>query len=125
MEKENIFQKIDQLIQNIDSYKVEPLFTDERNKSQDKTFAPFLNDDEMLKMFSYLIAYSQNANSKTVGQVLKSGKFDKAFNDFKIEEVIKLNPCDISDQHWKSIHGITLLAKLFQIVKMVMKNCYK
>ena len=119
--REKIFQKIDQLIQNIDSYKTERLFTDESNKRQNKFFSPFQNDDEILKKFSYLIAYSQNANSKIVEEVLKSGKFDNAFQHFKIDEVIKLNPCDIADEHWNSIQGIRQQAKLFHIVSLARK----
>jgi hypothetical protein len=118
---EKTFQKIDELIQKIDQFKIEPLFTDERKKRQNKTFSPFLNDDEILKKFSYLIAYSQNANSKIVEDVLNSGKFDKAFHDFKIDEVIKLNPCDIADQHWNSIQGIRQQSKLFHIVSLARK----
>lgn len=121
MQKEKTFQKIDQLIQKIDQFKNEPLFTDERNKRQNKFFSPFQNDDEILKEFSYLIAYSQNANSKIVEDVLKSGKFEKAFHDFIIDEVVELNPCDIADQHWRSIQGIRQQAKLFHIVSLARK----
>ena len=121
MQKEKIFLKIDQLIQNINQFKNEPIFTKEFNKRQNKFFSPFQNDDEILKKLSYLIAYSQNANSEIVEQVLKSGKFDKAFHDFNIDDVIKLNPCDIADEHWNSIQGIRQQSKLFHIVSLARK----
>ena len=97
-----IFSEIDKIIQNVDQFRYEPIFADERNKRQNKTFSPFLNDDEILKKLSHLIAYSQNANSEMVEQVLKSGNFGAAFLNFKIDEVAKLNPCDIAEEHWNS-----------------------
>ena len=121
MQKEKIFLQIDQLIHNIDQFKYEPLFSDERNKRHIKIFSPLPNDDEILKKLSHLIAYSQNANSEKVEQVLKSGNFDAAFHNFKIDEVIKLNPCDLADEHWSSIQGIRQQAKLFHIVSLARK----
>ena len=116
-----IFTKIDKIIETVDQFKTEPLFSDEKNKRQNKIVSKIPNDNEILKTLSYLIAYSQNSNSEIVEQVLKSGKFDTAFNDFKIEEVIKLNPCDIADNHWNSIKGIRQQAKLFHIVSLARK----
>lgn len=120
-ETEEIFTKIDKIIETVDRYKIEPLFSDEKNKRQNKIVSKILNDNEILKTLAYLIAYSQNSNSEIVEQVLKSGKFDKAFSNFKIEDVIKLNPCDIADNHWNSIKGIRQQAKLFHIVSLARK----
>ena len=120
-ETEKIFTEIDKIIETVDQYKTEPLFSDEKNKRQNKIVSNIPNDNEILKTLSYLIAFSQNSNSEIVEQVLKSGKFDTAFNNFKIEEVIKLNPCDIADNHWNSIKGIRQQAKLFHIVSLARK----
>jgi len=120
-ETEKTFTEIDKIIETVDQYKTEPLFSDEKNKRQNKIVSKIPNDNEILKTFAYLIAYSQNSNSETVEQVLKSGKFDKAFNDFNIEDVVKLNPCDIADNHWNSIKGIRQQAKLFHIVSLARK----
>jgi 3-methyladenine DNA glycosylase Tag len=120
-ETEEIFTKIDKIIETVDRYKIEPLFSDEKNKRQNKIVSKIPNDNEILKTLAYLIAYSQNSNSEIVEQVLKSGKFDNAFSNFKIEDVIKLNPCDIADNHWKSIKGIRQQAKLFHIVSLARK----
>ncbi len=117
---EKSFGRIDGILESIDYFKIEPLFGEEKNRRQNKIVSDLPDDDEILKL-SYLIAFSQNANSKIVGQVLKSGKFDRAFNDFEIEEVIKLNPCDIADEHWFSIKGIRQKAKLFHIVSLARK----
>ena len=120
-ETEKIFTDIDKIIEMVDKYKIDPLFSDEKNKRQNKIVSHVPNDNEILKTLSYLIAFSQNSNSEIVEQVLKSGKFDKAFNEFKIEEVVKLNPCDIADNHWSSIKGIRQQAKLFHIVSLARK----
>jgi hypothetical protein len=121
IEKFKIFGHIDNIIETVDHFKNEPLFSDEKNERQNKNVSSFLDDDEILKIFSYLIAYSQNANSEIVEQVLKSGNFDNAFQNFKIDEVVKLNPCDIADKHWTLIRGIRQQSKLFHIVSLARK----
>lgn len=118
---ENLFTEIDRLILKIEKFKVNPLFNDEKNRRQSNIFSNIHTDNEILRTLSYLIAFSQNANSEVVEQTLKSGKFDKAFENFNIEKVVKLNPCDIADNHWNSIKGIRQQAKLFHIVTLARK----
>ncbi|MFY8186571.1 MAG: hypothetical protein ACOVLC_01305 [Flavobacterium sp.] len=120
-EKEDLYNKIDLLIETIDRYKSEPIFSIEKNRRQNKTFSDFKNDNEILKTFAYLIAYSQNANSELVEQILKSGNYDQAFKNFEIDKVAQLNPCDIADNYWESIKGIRQQAKLFHIVTLARK----
>ncbi|MBU0697759.1 MAG: hypothetical protein KKE39_14720 [Bacteroidetes bacterium] len=120
-ENEVVFTKIDKLIGAVESFKFEPVFSSEKSRRQHNQVSPLLNDNEILKIFSHLIAYSQNANSEIVEQVLKSGKFDEAFENFEIEKVIKLNPCDIADNHWNLIKGIRQQGKLFHIVTLARK----
>jgi hypothetical protein len=119
--KEVVFGKIDQIIKNIDIYKIEPIFDIEKNNRKNRKVSAFINDSEILKTLSYLIAFSQNANSELVEQVIKSGKFDNAFEKFDIDKVVSLNPCDIADNHWSSIKGIRQQAKLFHIVSLARK----
>lgn len=96
-ETEKIFGDIDKIIETVDRFKVEPLFSEEKNRRQNKIVTTLPDDNEILKTLSYLIAFSQNSNSEIVEQVLKSGKLDKAFENFEIDKVVKLNPCDIAD----------------------------
>ncbi len=119
--RENVFGEIDLLIRNIDNYKIVPIFDIEKNNRKNKKVSILINDSEILKTLSYLIAYSQNANSELVEQVIKSGKFDDAFEKFDIDKVVRLNPCDIADNHWSSIKGIRQQAKLFHIVSLARK----
>jgi len=120
-EKTKIFGDIDNLIETVDRFKNEPLFNEEKTRRHNKTVSTLPNDNQILRTLSYLIAFSQNANSEIVEQVLKSGKFDNAFENFDIEKVVKLNPCDIADNHWSSIKGIRQQAKLFHIVSLARK----
>ena len=120
-EKAKIFNNIDKLIQKVDRFKCEPLFSHEKSKRQNKLVSPLLDDNEILRTLSHLIAYSQNSNSEIVERLLNSGKYDKAFENFDIEKVIKLNPCDIADNHWEYIKGIRQQAKLFHIVSLARK----
>jgi 3-methyladenine DNA glycosylase Tag len=120
-ETEKIFGDIDNIIKTVDLFKIDILFDEEKNRRQNKIVSTLLDDNQILKTLSYLIAYSQNSNSEKVEQVLKSGNLDKAFEDFNIDKVVKLNPCDIVDNHWASIKGIRQQAKLFHIVSLSRK----
>lgn len=120
-ETSKIFDKIDIIIKKVDRFKMEPLFSEEINRRKNRNAVKLNDDNEILKTLSYLIAFSQNANSEIVEQVIESGNFDKAFENFKINKVINLNPCDIADEHWISIKGIRQQAKLFHIVSLARK----
>jgi 3-methyladenine DNA glycosylase Tag len=117
-EIENIYKEIDRLIKKVELYKVEPIFSTEKSRRQKRIVLDLNDDSEILRIFSHLIAYSQNANSEIVEQILASGKFDRAFENFNIETVSKLNPCDVAENHWKSIRGIRQQTKLFHIVTL-------
>lgn len=120
-EKEKIFLNVDKIIEEIERYKNEPLFNEEKIKRQQKRVLNINSNNELLRILSHLIAYSQNSNSEIVEKLLKSGEFDKAFNNFIVDEVIRLNPCDIADNYWESIKGIRQQAKLFHIVSIARK----
>lgn len=120
-EKEILFKKIDLLIERVDNYKHESFFDEEKNRRQNKNVSEFKSDNEILKTFAHLIAYSQNANSELVEQILKSGKFDQAFENFEVDKVVEINPCDIVETSWENIKGIRQQAKLFHIVMLARK----
>ena len=120
-ETEKIYTEIDKIIDTAEKFKVEPIFSEEKSRRQSKIVSIIPNDNEILKTLSYLIAFSQNSNSAIVEQILKSGNFDKAFENFRIDKVAKLNPCDIADNHWNSIKGIRQQAKIFHIVSLARK----
>lgn len=119
--KDQIFDAIDEMIKKVDHFQISPQFNIEKDKRQFRIFSSLPNDTEILKTLAYLIAYSQNANSQLVDKVLQSGKLDLAFENFNINKVVLLNPCDIADNHWESIKGIRQQAKLFHIVTLARK----
>ena len=91
-EKENLYNEIDLLIEKVNNYKNEKIFDAEIKRRQEKIVSDFISDNEIFKTFAYLIAYSQNANSELVEQILKSGNYDKAFENFEVNKVAELNP---------------------------------
>jgi len=120
-EKAKIFTDIDNIIKTVDLFKDKVLFDKERNRRQNKMVSTLISDNEILRTLSYLIAYSQNAKSNIVEEVIRSGDFDEAFRNFNVDEVVKLNPCDIADEHWSRIRGIRQQAKIFHIVSLARK----
>ncbi len=119
--KTEIFEHIDNIIKKIDNYRVEPIFSNELEFRKTRKVSDNLSENEIIEIFTTLIAYSQNANSKLVEQIIKSGIFNKIFADFDINEIVKMNPCDLADEYWAKIDGIRQQAKLFHIVSLARK----
>jgi len=119
--KKEIFQQIDNLIDRIDKYKIEPVFSTEINSRNDRKVSKDLTENEIIEIFTTLIAFSQNANSKLVEQIINSGIFKEIFTDFDIKKIVKMNPCDLADKYWDKIGGIRQQAKLFHIVSLARK----
>ncbi|MDU8886312.1 hypothetical protein RXV94_09085 [Yeosuana sp. MJ-SS3] len=119
--KNEIFQHIDNIIEKIDMYKVEPIFSKEIKLRNDRKVSKELSENEIVEIFITLIAYSQNANSKLVEQIINSGIFKEIFDDFDINKICKMNPCDLADKYWNKIGGIRQQAKLFHIVSLARK----
>jgi len=120
---ENIktYSDIDNIVDRINGYKQEPFFSNEISRRQDKRVSPFLDDNKILQTFAYLIAYSQNSNSELIERLILSGRLDTAFDNFELDKVVKMNPCDIADNYWSSISVIRQQAKLFHIVSLARK----
>jgi hypothetical protein len=121
MKPEETYQKIDQLIERIDKYRIEPDFTAQLKLRNDKKVPNDLTENEIIEIFTTLIAYSQNANSRLVEQIIETGIFSEIFADFDIKKIVKMNPCDLADNYWNRIGGIRQQAKLFHIVSLARK----
>lgn len=119
--KNEIFNKIDDIISNINKYKIEPLFSNELNLRINKKVPENISNNEMMKLFVNIIVFSQNANSKLVQNVIKTGIFDKIFKGYDINEISEMNPCDLADEYWEKISSIRQQAKLFHIVSLSRK----
>jgi len=116
-----IFEKIDNLISDIDKYKIEPDFSIAKESRNRRKVSEKLTDNEIIEIFTTLIAFSQNANSEIVARIIKTGILKEVFADFDIEKIIKMNPCDLADEYWDKIGGIRQQAKLFHIVSLARK----
>lgn len=119
--KKEIFQQIDNIIKRIDEYKIEPFFSTEIQSRNDRKVSKELTENEIIEIFTTLIAFSQNANSKLVEQIINTGIFKEIFADFDINKIAKMNPCDLADKYWDKISGIRQQAKLFHIVSLARK----
>ncbi len=116
-----VTNKINELITRVDKYKIEPDFSNEVKARNNRTVPETLSNNEIIKIFIELIAFSQNANSKKVAETIKKPIFKKAFADYDIDKIAKMNPCDIADEYWKDISGIRQQAKIFHIVTLARK----
>ena len=116
-----IENKIDELIERVKKYKIEPGFSNEIKARSNRIVPETLSNNEIIKIFIELIAFSQNANSKKVSEIIKKPIFKKAFADYDIDKIAKMNPCDIADEYWKDISGIRQQAKIFHIVTLARK----
>jgi len=119
--KTKIFKHIDNNIEKINNYKVEPIFSNEIQSRNNRIISNDLTENEIIEIFTRLIAYSQNANSKLVEQIIDTGIFNKIFADFDINKIVEMNPCDLADEYWVKIGGIRQQAKLFHIVSLARK----
>ena len=119
--KTEIFKHIDSIIEKVDNYKVEPIFSNEIQSRNNRKVSNDISENEIIEIFTTLIAYSQNANSKLVEQIIKTGIFNEIFADFDINKIVKMNPCDLADEYWAKIGGIRQQAKLFHIVSLARK----
>ncbi len=117
----DIFNGIDKIIETIDKYRQEPLFSTELKRRNNNIVSESLTENKILETFTNLIAYSQNANSDLVEKIISSGIFSEIFSNFDINAVSQMNPCDLADKYWSKISGIRQQAKLFHIVTLARK----
>ena len=121
MISQEIIKQIDKIIKRINGYKIEPIFSIEIESRNNRQVSDNLTEDEIIEIFITLIAFSQNANSKLVEQIVSSGIFKEIFAGFDINKIVKMNPCDLADQYWDKIGAIRQQAKLFHIVSLSRK----
>jgi len=115
------FNDFDQIINKVDLFVLEPSFSQEKSRRLNKLPSDYIDDRGILRLCSYLIAFSQNSNSELVDKLIKSGNIDKVFQNFEIDEVIKMNPCDIVEQQWDLIKVMRQQGKIFHIIMLARK----
>ena len=115
------FDDFDQIINKVDLFVLEPSFSEEKSRRLNKLPSDYIDDRDILRLCSYLIAFSQNSNSELVDKLIKSGNIDKVFQNFEIDEVIKMNPCDVVEQQWDLIKAMRQQGKIFHIIMLARK----
>ncbi|GAA4345352.1 hypothetical protein [Flaviaesturariibacter amylovorans] len=110
------FKKIDKIIADINKYKIDPSFSEEVEKRDLRSVPIRLTDNKLLEIFSTLIAFSGQAKSDRVREVLDTGIFRKMFARFDVAQVALMNPCDLVDMYWDKVSPIRYQTKIFQIV---------
>ena len=113
----NIYEKLDALKLKVDKVKKEPIFSEEisiRNNRYERTVETEKNN--LLRVMTSLIAYSNNAPSDTVGEMIESGVLEKVFHKFVIDIVSYLDAENIIDCNWHNIRSIRFKKKVNAII---------
>lgn len=113
----NIYEKLDALKLEVDKVKKEPIFSEEvntRNKRYENTVE--VEKNNLLRVMASLIAFSNNAPSDTVGEMIESGVFEKVFHKFDLDTVININADTIITDNWHSIRSIRFKKKVDAII---------
>jgi len=117
-DKETIFKKIDIIREKVNEFKINPLFEIEVDERNSRQVPKLLTDNQLLKTFVTLVAYSQGANSKFVrNKLIKSEHFDRIFLDFSIEKVSKIKSSDFFEENWSK--PLTYIQKKGKILKII------
>ena len=115
-EIQRIFKSIDLIRKEVDSARIEPKFSEEIEKRNQRNPVTIQNDDDVLRRFAQLIAFSQNARSNLVFDMLDKGVFDDIFHNFEVDEVAKMIPNTIIACYWDRIKVIRFKKKIDSIV---------
>ena len=109
-------KQIDAIIDRVTKFKIEPNFSIEFNKRTENRPPETLSKNELLEIFVRLISFSQQAISKKVKVLIENKIFDETLDNYDVDKVAKMNPCDLVEKHWSKVTGIRQQTKFFQIV---------
>lgn len=113
-----VFEKLDAVRAKVDLYKVEPLFSIEVSALKSRYETTVTREgNNLLRVMAKLIAYSNNAPSDKVSQLLETDHFERAFHRFDLAAVASDNPEQIVESHWPTIKAIRFQKKVGYIVE--------
>ncbi len=120
---ETVFKKIDSLIEKVKKYRVEPDFTNELTDRINRKAPNKLTDNELLRVYAILLAFSQGANSEFVrDRLVDTGTFDKIFHNFSVDKVAKMDAVELKAEHWiKPLTYIRMKSKIDRIIDFAKK----
>lgn len=111
-----IFNSIDLIMKEVESAKIEPKFSKEIEDRKQRTPAMIQDDNDVLRRFARLIAFSQNAPSDLVSGMLNKGVFEGIFHNFEIDKVVKMDPNTVIARHWDKMGVIRFKKKIASII---------
>lgn len=110
------FEVLDKIIESARSVAREPGFSEEVARRRDAVPATIESESDLLRKCATLIAYSQNARSDLVSNMIETGAFEAAFADFEISRVVSLEPAEVLTAHWERIRCIRFKKKVESII---------
>lgn len=112
----DLFDSIDLIIRRVNSAKMEPAFSNEIKERLQRNPKMIKNDNDVLRKFSELIAFSQNAKSNLVSDMLNRNIWEDIFNKFQVDKVVRMNARVVEDKHWDEINVIRFPEKIRSII---------
>jgi len=112
-----IFDKFDKIKEKVDAYRNQPLFSEEvysRNNRYENTITS--ENNNLLRVMAKLIAYSNNAPSDKVNEMLEAGVFERVFHNFDLFIVANENPKHIINNEWHELKAIRFKKKIKTII---------
>ena len=112
-----VFDKFDKIREKVDACRNEPLFSEEvssRNNRYENTITS--ENNNLLRVMAKLIAYSNNAPSDKVNEMLEAGVFERVFHNFDLFIVANENPKHIINNEWHELKAIRFKKKIKTII---------
>lgn len=99
-QNEQLFRRIDLMIEKIHQYAVEPLFSENvlQRSNTEPNFA--WSDDYILKEMIELIAFSQQVRSELIRELFESGVFNRVFSSYSPSYVANLDHEELRKLYW-------------------------
>jgi hypothetical protein len=111
------FQAIDIMVDRVNSFKVDPEFTQQIEDRRNLVADFSLKDDEILRQLIELIAYSNNANAQKVTDLVVREVFRPIFQDYSVEKTAVLLAEELRRLHWPEIRSIRFRYKVDAMVR--------
>jgi len=109
-------QAIDELVDRINRFKVDPQFSQTTKERQDKIPDFNSSDQFVLHRLIDLIAYSNNANADKVGRLLERRPFQEIFQGYSIDKTADLSAENILQAYWPRIKDIRFKYKVSAMI---------
>jgi hypothetical protein len=116
-ETNKCFQAIDNMVERVDSFKVDPEFTKQIEERRNLVPNFNLSDKEILRRLVELIAYSNNANAQNVTRLLDREVFRPIFQDYSVEKTANLSAEEVRRLHWQEIKTIRFKYKVDAMIR--------